>query len=56
MQLTGLKRYLEWDDWKVLGMLSAGEGEEYGERLRKRNQYRLAYRTKDFPKGSTRIG
>jgi HD superfamily phosphohydrolase len=47
---AGLKRYLEWDDWKVLGLLAAGEGGEHGERLRKRNQYRLVYRSKDFPK------
>jgi hypothetical protein len=31
-------------------MLAAGEGGEHGERLRQRNQYRLVYRTKDFPK------
>jgi uncharacterized protein len=47
---VGLKQYLEWDDWKVLGLLAAGEGGEHGERLRKRNQYRLVHRTKDFPK------
>jgi HD superfamily phosphohydrolase len=47
---TDLKRYQEWDDWKVLGLLAAGEGGEHGERIRNRNHYRLVYRTKDFPR------
>jgi len=47
---AGLRKYLEWDDWKVLGLLASGEGGEHGERLRKRNQYRLVHRTKDFPR------
>jgi uncharacterized protein len=47
---AGLKEYLAWDDWHVLGRLAAGEGGEHGERLRTRNHYRLVHRTKDFPK------
>ena len=45
-----LKKYQEWDDWKVLGLLAAGEGGEHGERIRTRNHYRLVHRTKDFPR------
>jgi HD superfamily phosphohydrolase len=45
-----LKKYQEWDDWKVLGLLAAGEGGEHGDRIRKRNHFRLVHRTKDFPR------
>lgn len=35
--------FLAWDDWRVLGLLSAGKGGEHGSRLKSRNHYRLAY-------------
>jgi HD superfamily phosphohydrolase len=38
-----LKDFLAWDDWKVLGALSAGQGGEHGARLANRDHYRLAY-------------
>jgi HD superfamily phosphohydrolase len=38
-----LKDFLSWDDWKVLGALSAGHGGEHGSRLATRDHYRLAY-------------
>jgi uncharacterized protein len=38
-----LKEFLKWDDWKVLGHLSNGEGGEHGARLASRDHYRLAY-------------
>ena len=41
----GLDRYLEWDDWKVLGLLSAGKGGEHGRRLAERDHYREVYHT-----------
>lgn len=47
---ANLSEYLNWDDWQILGLLSSGEGGEHGQRLRDRNQYRLVYRTKDFPR------
>jgi uncharacterized protein len=40
-----LEKFLEWDDWKVLGELSAGKGGEHGQRLKDRNHYRLAYKS-----------
>ena len=40
---VGVAEFLEWDDWKVLGALSSGEGGDHGSRLRNRNQFRLAF-------------
>jgi hypothetical protein len=36
-----LDKYLEWDDYRVMGLLAAGEGGEHGQRLMTRNHYRL---------------
>jgi uncharacterized protein len=47
---TGLDEYLEWDDWRVLGSLAAGQAGEHGERLARRNHYREVYRTPENPK------
>jgi hypothetical protein len=35
-----LNEYLQWDDWRVLGQLSAGKGGDHGRRLATRNHYR----------------
>lgn len=40
-----LDAYLPWDDWKVLGCLSAGGGGEDGRRLACRNHFRRIYAT-----------
>jgi uncharacterized protein len=40
-----LEDYLEWDDWKVLGLLKNGAGGEHGKRIRERNHYREIYHT-----------
>ncbi|KAF0116659.1 MAG: metal dependent phosphohydrolase [Rhodospirillaceae bacterium] len=45
----GIKEYLRWDDWLVLGRLAAGEGGEHGECLRTRNFCRLVKETDEFP-------
>ncbi len=45
-----LKKYLRWDDWRVLGQLSDGKGGEHGERLARRNHYREVYHTPEVPK------
>jgi HD superfamily phosphohydrolase len=42
-----LERFLEWDDWRVLGMLANGLGGEHGKRLSNRNHYRMVYRTNE---------
>ena len=42
-----LNRYMKWDDWKVLGDLSAGRGGEHGEILRSRAHHKLVYHTSE---------
>ena len=42
-----LDAYLEWDDWKVLGCLHAGEGGEHGGRLARREHYREVHSTNE---------
>ena len=36
-----LEKFLEWDDYRVMGLLVAGKGGEHGERLMTRNHFRL---------------
>lgn len=45
-----LDRYLEWDDWRVLGLLGEGKGGEHGTRLSTRHHYRRVYHTPEVPK------
>ena len=45
----GIQQYLEWDDWKVVGKLAAGEGGEHGDRLRNRDFFRQVWKTPEFP-------
>jgi HD superfamily phosphohydrolase len=40
-----LKEFLQWDDWKVLGLLANGDGGEHGKRIAERNHYREIYHT-----------
>jgi HD superfamily phosphohydrolase len=40
-----LKEFLQWDDWRVLGLLASGEGGEDGKRIAERNHYREIYHT-----------
>jgi HD superfamily phosphohydrolase len=44
-----LDEYLKWDDWRVLGLLSEGEGGEHGTRLSTRNHYREVFHTPETP-------
>lgn len=44
-----LKEFLRWDDWKVLGLLNAGDGGEHGERISTRNHYRQVFHTPEAP-------
>ena len=46
---TGLSRFLDWDDWWVLGMLADGRGGEHGQRLKRRDHYRTVYQTPEAP-------
>lgn len=36
-----LAKFLEWDDYRVMGLLAAGKGGEHGQRLMTRDHYRL---------------
>ncbi len=47
-----LNEYLKWDDWRVLGRLSDGDGGDHGQRLRDRNHFREAFHTPETPKQS----
>lgn len=47
---SDLDRYLEWDDWRVLGLLAAGQGGDHGQRLAQRNHFREVYHTPENPK------
>jgi uncharacterized protein len=40
-----LKQYLDWDDWKVLGLLKKNLGGPHAQRLLTRNHYRRVYHT-----------
>jgi len=40
-----LDEYLNWDDWRVLGMIAAGGGGEHGRRLATRSHFRKIYHT-----------
>lgn len=46
---SGLREYLRWDDWRVLGELVNGRGGEHGERLLRRDHYREVYHTPEMP-------
>jgi HD superfamily phosphohydrolase len=46
---VGLDEYLTWDDWKVLGAFSNGQGGEHAKRLRERDFFRLVWETPQFP-------
>jgi HD superfamily phosphohydrolase len=44
-----LPAFLEWDDWKVAGLLSDGKGGDHGRRLRERDHYRRVFQTAETP-------
>jgi HD superfamily phosphohydrolase len=44
-----IQRYLDWDDWKVLGAIKAKQAGEHGERLLSRTHYRPVYATPEVP-------
>jgi HD superfamily phosphohydrolase len=47
---SAIDRYLEWDDWRVLGLLSERKGGEHADRLARRNHYREILHTSEAPK------
>ena len=44
-----LDNYLEWNDWRVLGLLAQGEGGVHGRRLVDRDHYREIVHTPETP-------
>jgi HD superfamily phosphohydrolase len=44
-----LEKYLQWDDWRVLGLLQKGKGGEHGGRLSTRNHFREVIHTSETP-------
>ena len=51
---SDLNRYLEWDDWRVSGLLGGGQGGEHAHRIAHRNHYREVYHTPEIPKPKDR--
>lgn len=47
--VENLKKYIEWDDWKVFGDLKKGMGEKHGSILLNRNHYRCVFETPEIP-------
>jgi HD superfamily phosphohydrolase len=47
-----LAKYLEWDDWRVLGLLQKGKGGDHGRRLAERNHFREVIHTPETPSAS----
>jgi uncharacterized protein len=45
----GLRDYLDWDDWRVLGLFAAGEGGQHAKRLRERDLFREIRHTPAYP-------
>ena len=44
-----LDQFLQWDDWRVLGLLADRKGGEHGERLANRNHFRQVWQTPETP-------
>ena len=44
-----LDKYLQWDDWRVLGLLGNGKGGEHGKRLARRDHFREVIHTSETP-------
>lgn len=49
---TGLKEFLGWNDWKVLGLLAEKKGGEHGKRITERNHYREIYHSPEVCTGT----
>jgi HD superfamily phosphohydrolase len=46
-----LDKYLQWDDWHVLGLIGNGMGGEHGKRLAGRDHFREVIHTSETPTG-----
>jgi HD superfamily phosphohydrolase len=45
-----MEEYLEWDDWRVLGLIHDNQAGEHGQILKQRDHYRVVYETTEMPK------
>ena len=43
-----IEKFLEWDDWKVLGLISNKKGGDHGQILRDRRHYRMVFSTNEL--------
>lgn len=46
---SNLDEYLDWDDWKVGGLIKEGKAGPHGEIILNRSHYRRVYETKEVP-------
>jgi uncharacterized protein len=46
-----LGEFMKWDDWRVLGQLSAGAGGEHGDIIRNREHHRMVYESEETFEG-----
>jgi HD superfamily phosphohydrolase len=44
-----IQSYLEWDDWRVFGILANNEAGDHGKIIRDRDHFRLVYSTTEVP-------
>lgn len=47
--VENIQKYLEWTDWKALGLLANEQGGEDGRIIRERNHHRDVFETKEVP-------
>lgn len=45
----GVRAYLDWDDWRVLGALADGQAGNHGRRLKERDHFRQLCSTREVP-------
>jgi len=44
-----IEDFLKWDDWRVLGLISDGQGGDHGRILMERSHYRAVFETPEIP-------
>ena len=49
-----IRKYIEWDDWKVLGAIKDSKAGKHGEVLFNRNHYRRVFETSEVSDGRPR--
>ncbi len=44
-----IEKYLDWNDWKVMGEINGGKGGEHGHIIKDRKHHRCIFETKEVP-------